>query len=110
MLKDLLLNYIMGKYRKYLTIFSIVFCTLCTIRYYFVMNLPIYIPEMIILLFTPAPFVLTLFNVPVLGMPSINKSSSGLDVNLRVCGLMATLILMCLYALFTFCPNCLNSH
>jgi hypothetical protein len=109
MLKNLLLNYIMGKYRKNLVIFSCLMCTLSTIRYYYVIDTQLYSPEIIFFLLTPVPFVLALHNVPTVGMPSVDKNSSDLDIYIRFYGLVGMFVLLLGYVFLTFNPELMNS-
>ncbi len=109
MLRNLLLNYIMGKYRKKLFIFSILICTLSTIRYFYVIDTQLYFPEIILFLLAPVPFLLALHNTPVIGMPSVDENSSNLDIYLRFYGLVGMFALLLGYVFLTFHPELMNS-
>lgn len=109
MLRNLLLNYIMGKYRKNLVISSSLMCTLSTIRYYYVIDSPLYFPAIILFLLAPVPFVLALHNTPVIGMPSVDENSGNLDIYLRFYGLVGMFALLLGYVFLTFNPELMNS-
>lgn len=109
MLKKVLLNYVMGKYRKNLAIFSSLVCTLSTIRYFYAIETPLYFPGIIFFLLVPVPFVLALYNTPVVGMPSIDENSSDLDIQLRFYGLVGMFVLLLGYIFLTFNPELMNS-
>lgn len=109
MIRDLLLNYIMGRYRKSLAIILSFICTLSTIRYVYVINSQMYLPENLFFLLVPLPFVLALYNTPVIGMPAVDKNSSDMDIFLRFIGVFGMLLLLLGYVYLTFNPDLMNS-
>ena len=109
MLKHLLLNYIMGKYRISLAIILSLVSTLSTMRYFYVIDSPIYVPWFVFSLMFPIPFVLALYNTPVIGMPAVDENSNDMDIFLRFAGLVGMLLLLMGYIYLTFNPELMNS-
>ncbi len=105
MMKYILLNYLMGKYRKYLSIASIVISFIITVRYYFIFRADFYFPSLFLYLLIPMPLIVVLNNTPVFGSPSVNENSSDLDIFLRYCSLLGTLLPFILVIYLTFYPE-----
>ena len=105
MMKYILLNYLMGKYRKYLSITSIVISFIFTVRYYFIFRADFYFPSLFVCLLIPMPLIVVLYNTPVFGSPSVNENSSDLDIFLRYCSLLGTLLPFIFAIYFIFYPE-----
>lgn len=106
MMKNILLNYIMSKYRKSLVVISLIIGLIVTIRFYFFMLKDnFYFPMLFLCLSIPIPFIVVIYNTPALGAPAVNENSSDLDIFLRYFALLGTLLPFVFSIYFTFYPE-----
>ena len=106
-MKKILIDYIMGKYRIHFVIFPISITILCLIRFYLYESISLTFWSLVQFLVAPLPLILAIYNIPVLGAPSVSKDSSELDIFLRVIYLIGMMLLMFLILYFTFYPDVL---
>lgn len=89
-MKDILLDYIMGKYRKII----VVICTcigLLTIGHLIVYNDTIFGEEFFSLVLSYFAFIVAMYNGSIVGFPSVNIESNDFDILMRVLFIMMTL-------------------
>ena len=109
-MKKILLYYIMGKYRLFLIIISVVISLIFIISQYFIYDDEFYFPSLLIYSLLPMPLIVVLYNVPGIGAPSVNEKSSDLDIFLRYIYLIGALLPLFLALYFTFYPEVLFEY
>lgn len=92
MIKDILLDYIMGKYRKIiLMIFTSIF--LLSMGYLIWFNNFIFNEKFFALVLSYFSFIVAIYNGSPVGFPSVNMGSSDFDIIVRVMFIIITLSL-----------------
>lgn len=107
MMKNILLNYVMGKYRKIIVIFMIILTTVNAVRVYILFNSQISFGFHMLSFFAYIPFLFAIYNVPILASESVNNGSSDWDILCRVCYVFGSLILLFGIIYITFIPKIL---
>lgn len=107
MIKDILLNYIMGKYRIFIVVLIIILTTINAIRTYILFRSQISFEFQILACFAYIPFLFAIYNVPILASESVSSTSSDWDILCRFCYIVGALMLVLGIVYLTFKPEIL---
>lgn len=107
MIKNILLNYIMGKYRVFIVVSIIVLTTINAIRTYILFGSKISFEFQMLACFAYIPFLFAIYNVPILASESVNNSSSDWDILCRFYYIVGALMLVLGIVYLTFTPKLL---
>lgn len=92
MIKNILLNYIMGKYRKII----VIICTcigILIVGHLIVFNNFIFGEEFFALVLSYFAFIVAIYNGSPVGFPSVNINSNDFDISMRALFIIMTLSL-----------------
>lgn len=90
MIKDILLNYIMGKYRRIV----VIICTcigLLIIGRLIILDDFIFVEEFFALVLSYFAFIFAIYNGSPVGFPSVNIGSNDFDISMRALFIIMTL-------------------
>ncbi len=107
MIKNILLNYVMGKYRSFIVISVIVLTTLNAMRAHTVFNSEVLIVYKIAYLLAYVPFLFAIYNIPNIVSDAVDESSNGWDIFCRALYILGTLSLVFGSIYITFIPKLL---
>ena len=84
MIKNILLNYVMGKYRNYILIFLAIICILCIIIDIFFISKSLDIERIMLTLLGYIIFFFVINNASMPGFPVIDKDSDMFFIFMRI--------------------------
>ena len=90
MIKDILLNYIMGKYRRIIVIIFACISILMN-RSLIILDNFIFGEEFFALVLSYLAFIVAIYNGSPVGFPAVNMDSNDFDISMRVIFIMLTL-------------------
>lgn len=98
MVKAILINYVMGRYRKTIVVFLTIISLFLLIRWILISKTLNFNEDALYLIISYIAFVVSIYNGSPIGYPEVNSDSNSLDIFMRIFLLVITLVIFIYFA------------
>lgn len=98
MVKTILINYVMGRYRKTIMVFLTIISLFLLIRWILISKTLNFNEDALYLIISYIAFVVSIYNGSPIGYPEVNSDSNSFDIFMRIFLLVITLVIFIYFA------------